>query len=60
MGKSNQKGEIIQPKMNLETLSDTLLKTKGNVTRTAKALNISRMTVYRKIKQYDLYHLIKK
>ena len=46
--------------MDLETLSDTLLKTKGNVTRTAKALNISRMTVYRKIKQYDLNHLIKK
>ena len=60
MENSNQKGETIQPKMNLETLSDTLLKTKGNVTRTAKALNISRMTVYRKIKQYDLNHLIKK
>ena len=60
MENSNQKGETIQLKMDLETLSDTLLKTKGNVTRTAKALNISRMTVYRKIKQYDLNHLIKK
>ena len=60
MENSNQKGEKIQLKMDLETLSDTLLKTKGNVTRTAKALNISRMTVYRKIKQYDLNHLIKK
>ena len=57
---SMQKVETIQPKMDLETLSDILLKTKGNVTRTAKALNISRMTVYRKIKQYDLNHLIKK
>ena len=46
--------------MDKEKLSNTLLKTKGNVTRAAKALNISRMTVYRKIKQYHLKHSIKK
>ena len=60
MENSKSKGETLQPKMDKETLSNTLLKTKGNVTRAAQALNISRMTVYRKIKQYHLEHLKKK
>lgn len=56
----NQNIERTKSKVGIETLSKILLDTNGNVTKTAQLLNVSRMTVYRKVKQYKLVHLLKK
>ncbi|WP_428908081.1 sigma-54-dependent Fis family transcriptional regulator [Niallia sp. Krafla_26] len=60
--RTGQKEEMPKKEL-LKTDKDTLLNTlhqcNGNVTKTAQLLNISRMTVYRKIKQYHLTNVIK-
>lgn len=47
----DQKEVLIDDK---EQLLNTLEKTRWNITQTARILNISRMTVYRKMKRYGL------
>lgn len=40
--------------MEKNIIVDTILKNKGNITRSAKELNISKPTLYRKIKKYGI------
>jgi sigma-54 dependent transcriptional regulator, acetoin dehydrogenase operon transcriptional activator AcoR len=57
---ASKKITIKPAKIEKETLVKILQETGGNVTKTSKILNISRMTVYRKIGEFNLEDYIKK
>ncbi|OLO39042.1 hypothetical protein BTR23_10935 [Alkalihalophilus pseudofirmus] len=44
----------LKKKLDRENLLDTLQKTNGNISEVARFFNVSRMTIYRKLKQFGL------
>lgn len=51
---TNVKGNDFRKELEMRNIKQALTKHNGNVTRAAKELNISRSTLYRKIKRYEL------
>ena len=45
---------LMRRKINREILIEILQETNGNVGEAAKRLNVSRMTIYRKLKEFNL------